>query len=215
MQLGLRLSSRWCRIVVAVTILSLVTYGPIPFADSGAQAAAEIHGAVLESDGLTAVAGAVVKAAHLETLTVYQSEPTPATGVYRLPNLPAGSYDMAVETTQGVFVSSSFVQPEPGKQTLVSFSLRPPGETAKAEDDAEEADAEGEGEAEGTEEAGETEPPPEPPQQQQNVKQGGFFKTPGGAALIIVITGGLLGAAANSATKSDTDLNIPSMTPGS
>ena len=198
-------------LVALMVVAALVVYGPVASAASSPTATVEIQGAVMASDGMTAVEGAVVRAAHMETRTVYESAPTSTNGAYSLANLPAGSYDLAIETSDGIFISDAFLQPEPGKKMVVFFALQPADGSSKAEDEDDSEEEEGSGEQG---EQGEEDPPPdpEPKQQTKKKKTGGFFKTPGGAALAIVLTGGLLGAAANSATKNETDLNIPSLT---
>src|SRR5262245_10131886 len=70
---------------------------------------AGIRGHVVGADGLTAVAGVSVKAANMETKTVFSSAPTGKDGVYSLKNLPPGTYDLAVETPQGLYAADSLI----------------------------------------------------------------------------------------------------------
>lgn len=192
------------------------------YAGPAGVATAEIRGSVLGSDGLTAVAGVSVKAANMSTRQVYSSQTTSTDGGYILSGLPAGSYDLAVETAEGIFAADAFIETTAGKATLVSLSLRP---LPRAEEGEEEGEGEGtEGEQEGEQEgeaAGEQQgqgedeaTPPEPEQKKKKKKGAGFWRSPGGAAIAIVVGAGLVGAAANSAADDSKDKNEPPITPG-
>lgn len=175
-----------------------------------AHAMAEIRGTILGADGLKAVEGAIVKAANMKTRAVYTSAATKADGGYSLSGLPAGSYDLAVEMPQGLFVSDALVQAQAGKKTLVSMALR----AAASQEEGEESQAEEGEKAEGEEGEQPAEPEPEPEQEKKKKKGAGFWRSPWGAAIIIVAGAGLVGAAASSATDDAIDVGIPKMTPG-
>ncbi len=174
-----------------------------------------IHGSVVKADGLTAVPGASVKAAHLRTGTVYSSAPTGADGFYRIGGLPSGSYDLAVEMPEGLYAADLVVEAEAGETNLVSLALRPrasadPQEGAPPEDEEpkpEEPKPEEPPKAEeGDKQEGQQEGEPEPQQKEKKRRKGGsFFRSPWGAAVSIVVGSGLVGAAANSVADDDTD----------
>jgi len=191
------------------SVLLVVT--PV-FADTAELPAfAEIGGTVVGADGLTAIAGATVKAAHVASQKVYTSSSTPKNGSYVLSGLPEGWYDVAVETPNGLFVSGSLVRATNGHRTMASIALGAAPIAEEGEETPEEPPAEGEQPP--TEEPPKEEPPP-PQEQQQKKKGGGFWKSPGGAAILIVGGSLALAAAASSATDNDIDIDTPSMTPG-
>ena len=119
------------RIVAAVLAVTLATYW-IPATALASTApvapatrAAEIRGSVFSGDGLTAIAGVSVKAANMETHTIYTSSSTGSDGIYKLTDLPAGSYDLAVQTPQGLFAADALVEAMEGRRTMVSLAIRP------------------------------------------------------------------------------------------
>ncbi|HKY34082.1 MAG TPA: carboxypeptidase-like regulatory domain-containing protein [Candidatus Polarisedimenticolia bacterium] len=203
------------RMVAGALVLALVAYcipGPAfaaaaPAAGASAAAVpAEIRGNVLSSDGLTVIPGVSVKAAHLETSTVYSSTKTGPDGVYSLGSLPAGTYDLAVETPEGLFAADTVVAVQAGHRTLVSLALRPGA--VRQDTPPEQPPAEGEEQKPEEEKPEETPAQPEPDQKPAK-KKGGFWRSPTGAAIAIVVGAGLVGAAANSAASDDDDDDEP------
>ncbi|HZI94180.1 MAG TPA: carboxypeptidase-like regulatory domain-containing protein [Patescibacteria group bacterium] len=182
---------------------------------------AEIRGNVLAADGLTAVAGVSVKAANMQTRQVYTSQPTGQNGMYSLQNLPAGSYDLAVETSHGLYPADTLVDANAGKRLTVSLALKPvakPGENAKDDPPAPPKPEEGtkdEGKKdEGKKEEGKKDQPaspPEPQPQKKPKKTGGFWRSPGGAAIVIVAGAAVVGFAANNAAGNSSE--PPSLSP--
>ncbi|HET6374030.1 MAG TPA: carboxypeptidase-like regulatory domain-containing protein [Candidatus Polarisedimenticolia bacterium] len=208
------------RLVAVMLTLAIAGYWvpSVPRAAATRPVTAGIRGNVVRADGLTAVAGVSVKAANMGTKTVYSSPPTGKDGVYSLSNLPPGTYDLAVETPQGLYPSDSFIDAATGRWTIVSLSLRgvedppapPPENPPAADPNAPAAEPE-----KPKEEGKKDEAPPEPqPQDQKKKKKKGssFWKSPGGAAIAIVVGGVLIGAAANSSTNDKADDNDKSMT---
>jgi hypothetical protein len=179
---------------------------------------AEIRGNVLSADGLTGIAGVSVKAAHLETRQIFTSGNTLKDGTYTLAALPPGTYDLAVETPQGLYVADILVDAEPGRSSVVSLALRPaaPGQSDVQSDpnaeQGQEGQKEGEKKADDAKEKEGQPPaqPPEPPAEKKKKKKGGgFWRSPGGAAIGIVGGAVLIGIGANSSTNDD---NEPPMT---
>jgi len=181
---------------------------------------AEIGGTVVGADGLTAVAGATVKAAHVESQKVYTSAATTRNGSYVLSGLPEGWYDVAVETPKGLFVASSLIRASAGQRSMASIAL---GATAPDAQEDPPADPNAPAPEPPKEEPPPSEPPatppadpnappaepPAPPEQQQKKKGTSFWKSPGGAAILIVGGSLLLAAAASSATDNDIDIDTP------
>lgn len=212
------------RMVAAVLMVAIAGYC-VP---AGAMAAtqptrsAEIRGNVLSADGLRGVAGVSVKAAHLETRQIFTSGSTLQDGTYTLAALPPGTYDLAVETPQGLYVADILVKAEPGRSSMVSLALRPAApvqsdgqfdvQSDPNADQGQEGQKEGEKKADDAKEK-EGQPPAQQPEPQAEKKKkkkgGGFWRSPGGAAICIVGGAVLIGAGASSATNDD---NEPPMT---
>ena len=196
-----RVAGRTSRIVAGALMLSMAAYG-MPISAAAAPAAgttaSEIVGNVLGPDALTAVRGASVKAAHTTTHQVYASQTTGADGVYKLSDLPPGSYDLAVQTNDGLFPADASVEVKPGRRTMVSFAIRTDArQDTPADPNAPPAQPQGE-------------KPPEPaPQQQPKKKGGSFWRSPAGAAIAIVGGAALIGVAANSAASDDEEDTPP------
>ena len=181
------------RFMASLLTLAIAGYS-VPanlFASTVPSDAAEISGMILLPDGLTPITGVTVKAANLETKQIYSSEKTSQDGVYRLASLPAGSYDLAVETPDGLYASDTFVDAVAGKRQVVSLAIRSgaqqgiqegQGEPAKP---AEEPPA---AEGEKKEEPKTDEPATEPqPDQAKGKKKGqSFWRSPLGAGILIV-----------------------------
>lgn len=195
---------RFVAAMVAVTITGY--WAPATMGATSQPQLAEIRGIVLAADGLTAIVGVSVKAANMQTRHVYTSPPTNENGTYRLDSLPPGSYDLAVETPQGLYAGDLLVDTSAGKRTMVSLALKPgvqqqgqegqqdqPSEPPKGDDKKTEEGKKDEGKKE------EQPAQPEPQQQSKKKKGGGFWRSPGGAAIAIVVGAVLVGAAANSA----------------
>lgn len=202
---GLRVRRGWFDRTATMVVSVLLVVTPA-FADTAAPPAfAEIGGTVVGADGLTAISGATVKAANVESQKVYTSAVTKRNGSYVLSNLPDGWYDVAVETPEGFFVSGSLLRASSGKRTMASIAVGVKAQGEGTTPPAPDPNA----------------PPPQqppadpntpqqpPPEQQQKKKGGGFFKSPGGAAILIVGGSLLLAAAASSATDNDVDIDTP------
>lgn len=204
------------RIVAGVLTVTLAGYFiPVAHASTPTAASApvparaEIRGNVFGADGLTTIAGVSVKAANLETHAIYTSDSTAADGVYKLRDLPPGSYDLAVQTPQGLFAADALVDARAGHRTTVSLAIRP----ATRQDPPPQGEEQKEGEkpAEQKPEEGEkpAEKPAEPQAQKPQKKAGGFWRSPAGAAIAIVAGAVVVGVAANSAVGDDEEDDEP------
>ena len=69
------------------------------------------------------MSGVRVLAYHLSSEAVYRSEPTSNKGEYEIEGLPYGYFDLAVETTEGLFVANQVVNVPPASKTAVSMAL--------------------------------------------------------------------------------------------
>jgi hypothetical protein len=171
--------------------------------------AAEIRGSILGADGLTTIAGVTVKAAHMATHQIYTSNLTGTDGTYKLSDLPAGSYDLAVQTPQGLFAADALVEAKEGRRTTVSLAIRadrqdpPPQPPPDAPKEGEKPPEQKPDEKKPEEGKKEGEKPPEPQAEKPPKKGGGFWRSPAGAAIAIVAGAVLVGVAASSAVGDD------------
>jgi len=222
------------RFMAAVLTVAIAGYWvPAASASSLQPAPAEIRGSVLAADGLTAMRGVSVKAANMQTSEIYTSSPTGDNGAYKLTGLPAGSYDLAVETSQGLYAADMLIDAGAGSRTIVSLALKPgapsirqdtppdPNAPSKPEDpkpeDPKPEDAKPEDKKPEEKKADDKKPEeakPEPQEQKKKKKGKSFWRSPGGAAIAIVGGAIVVGSLASSATNNDDD-DDDSMTPTS
>ncbi|MEW5806362.1 MAG: carboxypeptidase-like regulatory domain-containing protein [Acidobacteriota bacterium] len=100
--------------------LSLLVLPSLSFSK---EAGSELRGKVFRSDGKTAIMGATVRAYHIESGKLYNSAPTDESGSYALTHLPYGYYDVAVETPEGLFVSTQVINVAPDSKLSLSFAI--------------------------------------------------------------------------------------------
>ena len=217
------------RIVAGVLSAALAGY-QIPSTALAAAAAssstlpavAEIRGNVFAADGMTALVGVSVKAANMATHTIYSGSATGADGLYHLSDLPPGSYDLAVQTSKGIYAADALVEARAGRRTSVSLAIRPDAQEGQRQDPPKPPDPnapeppkkEGEGEKPPEQKPEEGKPADKPgePEPQKPAKSGSsFWRSPAGAAIAIVAGAALIGVAANSAAGGD-DEDTPEMT---
>jgi len=85
-----------------------------------------LRGAVVLAENGNAVAGATVYAVHLDTKQVFKSTASGANGEYQITGLPFGYYDLAVETTDGLYLANRVVNAPAGEKVEISLLLGPP-----------------------------------------------------------------------------------------
>lgn len=118
--------------MAATVLLACVTGFPALMAeDSGMVGNSRILGKITQPDGKTAVPDATVVAYHLSSKQFFSSAPSDAKGGYTIADLPAGYYDLAVRTPQGLFVGSSIVNVAPARKSIANFSVVPFGTEAQ------------------------------------------------------------------------------------
>jgi len=81
------------------------------------------------------VDGATVLAYQLSTEKVFRSTPTDSGGKFMIQDLATGYYDLAIETTEGLFVANQIVNVSPAGKVVINIDLSPagadlPGQTA-------------------------------------------------------------------------------------
>lgn len=112
---------RFCKqITVYLVIFSFLIFPSLSFSEEGLS---ELKGKIFKSDGKTSISGATVKAYHIASGKIYNSKPSDASGSYELTRLPYGYYDIAVETPDGLFVSTQAINIAPNVKLTISFSL--------------------------------------------------------------------------------------------
>lgn len=115
----------------------LHTYGGL-----GALAAsghATLKGRITTKAGAS-VPHALLKVADVGTRTVFSSRETAGDGHYTLGDLPAGTYDLAIETKDGLFLGDSLVVLASGETRAMNVAVEPQAEPP-SEDSPEEAQA--------------------------------------------------------------------------
>ena len=122
MFLTLRRGSR-----VAATALLVMAMGfPALRAQESASAGnSKIQGKITDNREKGGVAEATVIAYHLSTKAFFYSEASNPKGEYRILGLPAGYYELAVRTSEGLFVGSSIVNVAPSRMALANFTVVP------------------------------------------------------------------------------------------
>ncbi len=85
-----------------------------------------IRGKVGSAETGEPIAGARVYAVHLDTKQVFTSALTNAKGEYQITGLPFGYYDIAVETTDGLYLANRVINAPAGEKVDMSLMLGPP-----------------------------------------------------------------------------------------
>lgn len=88
---------------------------------------ARLDGRIVAGDGESPLVDVEVVAYNLATESLYRSQPTDEAGRYRVEDLPAGYYDVAVETEGGLFLADRPVRVAQGGVASVSLSIGEPG----------------------------------------------------------------------------------------
>jgi hypothetical protein len=86
----------------------------------------QIRGVIFSGETQEPVQAARVYAVHLDTKQVFTSAPSTASGEYALTGLPFGYYDMAIETTDGLYLSNRVINAPAGEKVEFSMVLGSP-----------------------------------------------------------------------------------------
>lgn len=209
--------SRGHRALSFLVALTIGTAGLPAFASSPS---ARLAGRILQTGSGTGVSGAVVKVALRPDAKVYQSARTDAKGSYSLSGLPSGTYDVAVESSGGLYVSTASLNLVPGEKRDLSLSIRPESRRETKADEPTPGEPPPPAEPPAPAPAEPTTPPPEAPKEEPKKpeaekktttkKKSPFWRTPWGGALIVVGTAAVVGAAAHSSDSSEPATASPS-----
>ena len=128
------MNSARCRHVISalLTVVLLFPLGSFPGAqaqeqepaDLGGQA--QLRGRISALDG-SPVAGATIIAYHLSSERVYRSAATDSSGNFSIVDLPYGYYDIAVQSSTGLFVADQVINLPPSGKASLSMTLSPGG----------------------------------------------------------------------------------------
>jgi hypothetical protein len=109
-----------------MTVLLLFPMGSMTLAQSeeatGTEGQAQLRGRISALDG-SSVAGATIIAYHLSSEQVYRSDPTDSSGGFSIENLPYGYYDLAVQSSAGLFVANQVINLPPSGKASMSMTL--------------------------------------------------------------------------------------------
>ena len=115
------------RLATALSVLVTLLVPPLAVAQDAASEPAgtgRLAGRVVRGDG-AAANGATVLAYHLSSEQLFRHEATDAKGKFEIAALPYGYFDIAVVTSEGLFVADGVVNLPPAGKTSVSLTLLP------------------------------------------------------------------------------------------
>jgi hypothetical protein len=110
------------RLVASVAIAALVS-AAVP-SSSLLAATASLGGRVVGLDGISPLAGAIVRLVGEDGTSVGHSRPTGADGAFAIEPAPTGTYRLLVETAEGAFLAPEPVQVAAGANPAVALSLQ-------------------------------------------------------------------------------------------
>jgi hypothetical protein len=108
-------------LIAATAIVALVSVFHAPMAR--ADTAASWGGRVFSPDRVTPRPGVIVSLTGDEDRQTVRSTPTRADGAFVISDASAGTYELTVETPEGVFVSSEPLELESGVNTPMALAL--------------------------------------------------------------------------------------------
>jgi hypothetical protein len=123
---------RKCNIIAAVISALILAGFPVTPVSAQSDGAVEtpavpglgtLKGSVRGADGKGRVGGAIVHAYHVDSSTLYSSEPTASNGEYRIKNLSHGYYDLAIEIEGAVYVANTIVNMPPSGTVSITIHL--------------------------------------------------------------------------------------------
>jgi hypothetical protein len=179
-----------------LTVVLLVPLGSISLAQDEEPTIpvgqAQLQGRISALDG-SSVAGATIIAYHLSSEQVFRSEVIGSSGDFSIVDLPYGYYDIAVQTTNGLFVADQVINLPPSGKASLNLSLSRGGTNESAPRGFPGADEAPVGVA-----------------RVAKKQKGAFWKSPGGIATIAGVGVVLLAAIALSGGDDDEQPSSPS-----
>lgn len=102
--------------------------GLAPLRAAGDEGLALIHGIIYRGDEATRLPGALVTAINVSTGRRYSSVHTGTNGAYEIAGLPAGTYDIAIDTPDdNLYVTDGLIELQENQRLLLSLSLKKNG----------------------------------------------------------------------------------------
>jgi hypothetical protein len=126
--MGQDMNSPSCRFVTSALLTALLLFpvGTVPRAHAQEEelpaGQAQLRGSISALDG-SSVAGSTIIAYHLSSERVYKSTPIEASGSFSIADLPYGYYDVAVQSTNGLFVADQVVNLPPSGKVSLNMTL--------------------------------------------------------------------------------------------
>jgi len=174
--------ARTVSITVILSFLLLAVSPAFPQMQQGSS----ISGRILLADKKAPVAGAIVKAAEIESKKIFESGPTAPNGSYEIAGLSKGNYDVAVQIGNGLYVVNKILNVQENESYALSLTLQ---EDPKAQE-----------EQKNEEKPAET--PPATTEEQKDSKIG-FWNNPLTATLTLVGIAIVTGYAIDEVTKEE------------
>jgi hypothetical protein len=121
---------------LALTLAAALVTALVPSAARAEEGFGGLNGRIVAAESRTPVQGAIVKAAHLATETVYESSRTGENGKFLLTDLPVGAYELAVATEDGLYPTGKVLRVEANRTGSLALALAPAAsDTEENEDD--------------------------------------------------------------------------------
>lgn len=127
---------------IALIALSAFVFNSAGGSALAAAGSGSLSGQITTASG-AAMRGASLQAAQLETKTVYSSLETGDRGRFVLADLPAGIYDLAIQTKEGIYTVDTLVSLAPGESKALNLSVNPAVERPRSKDGAAEEPPQG------------------------------------------------------------------------
>lgn len=179
------LATRLLRRTVASCFAFGLAFVPAEMPVLGAEGAAIVRGVLYREDETTRLPGAIVTAINVKTGRRYASQHTGDNGAFEIAGLPAGTYDLAIDVTDRVYVTESLIDLAEAQRLYLSFAIQQSG--ARKEGEAPR------GEAKMTFTDPSAVPQPVVPSTTKTKKKG-FWNSAGGITVISVLVAGAVGA---------------------
>lgn len=179
------LLSRVVRRSVASCFIVGLAFGPAAVPVLAAEGAAVVRGVLYREDETTRLPGAVVTAINVKTGRRYASQHTGDNGAYEIAGLPAGTYDLAIDVTEQVYVTETLIDLAEAQRLYLSFAIQQGG--------ARKAESAPGGEAKMTFTDPSALPPPVAAPASATKKKG-FWSGAGGKTVISILVVGAVGA---------------------
>ena len=155
---------------------------------------ASIRGVLFRSDETTRIKGATVTAINTRTGRRYVSNYTGENGAYEVKELPAGTYDIAIESSDRLYVTDSLVDLSEKQRLYLSFALQAKGSAAPGAASGPAPGATPDSVSEKGHAKVTFTDPNDVPATQEPPKKKGFWHSAGGIAIISVLVAGAFAA---------------------